>query len=45
VKLGQCAAHYGYDIEGAHDAEADAEADAKATMYCFRELGRELGVR
>ncbi|MDR2162672.1 MAG: 3'-5' exonuclease [Clostridiales Family XIII bacterium] len=41
VKLERCAAYYGYAIEGAHDAEADA----KATMYCFRELGRELGVR
>jgi DNA polymerase-3 subunit epsilon len=41
VKLAQCAAHYGYAFEGAHDAEADA----KATMYCFQQLNKELHIR
>jgi DNA polymerase III epsilon subunit-like protein len=38
VKLERCAAHYGYTIKGAHDAEADA----KATLYCYHQLLRDI---
>ena len=37
VSLKKCAAYYGYDLSGAHDAEEDA----RATLHCFIKLQEE----